>query len=134
MSKKKNILFIFAVVAVISSVVLFFTNRGKDFSSFIAVGCSVENYSQQQDIGYVTIKFDHVKNTTKTLKVKDKELQKKLQQTNLSDIIGANMIITIPAKKLKSIHMDFKNLNAFDLLYGTNQYDNYISVTDIFLK
>ena len=47
MSKKKNILFIFAVVAVISSVVLFFTNRDKDFSLFfITVGCSVENYSQ----------------------------------------------------------------------------------------
>lgn len=134
MSKKKNILIILIIVAVISSVILFFTNSHKDFSSFIAVGCSVENYSKQQDIGYATIKFDGLKNITKTLKVEDKELQEKLLQTNLSDIIGANMIMTIPAKELKSIHIDFKNLNAFDLLYGTNQYDNYISVVGISLK
>ena len=100
MRKKKIVLIIFVIVAVISSVVLFFSNRPKDFSSFIGVGCSVEDYSQQQDIGYVTIKFDNMKKT-KLLKVEDKEVQKRLIQTNLPNIIGANMIMTIPSKELK---------------------------------
>ncbi len=134
MSKKKIILIMFITVAVISSVVLFLTNRPKDFSSFIAVGCSAEDYSQQQDIGYVTIKFDSMKNTTKVLKVEDKELQKELLQTNLPDIIGANMIMTIPTKELKSNHIDSNNLNVFDLLSGTNQYDNHITVVDVYFK
>ncbi len=131
---KKKIIFITSVIAVlVLSFVLFFNNRPKDFSSFIAVGCSAEDYSQQQDIGYITIKLDSMKNRTKVLKVEDRELQKQLLQTNLSDIIGANMIMTIPAKELKDIHIDFNNWNVFDLLHGTNQYDNYISVVEIFL-
>lgn len=69
MSKKRTILIIFIAIAVISSVILFLANRPKNFSSFIAVGCSVEDYSQQQDIGYITIKFDSMKNTAKVLEV-----------------------------------------------------------------
>lgn len=134
MSKNKMILTIVIIVAVISSSALFLINRPKDYNSFIAVACSVVDYSQQEDIGYVTIQFDNMENMTKVLRVEDEELQKKLLQTNLPDIIGANMIMSIPAKELKSIHIDFNNLNVFDLLHGTNQYDNYIILVDISLK
>lgn len=134
MEKKWSILITFALVVAIALSILFI-NKSRDFSSFIAAGASVEDYEQQADVGYITVEFDQLnKNTKKVFKVEDKELQSKLQQTNLLDIIGVNMTMTIPAKELKTTHIDIKNMDSFDLLDGTDQYDKYITVTDISLK
>lgn len=44
------------------------------------------------------------------------------------------MIMTIPIKELESYHIDSNNLNVFDLLSGTNQYDNHITVVDVHFR
>jgi len=134
MINKKTVLIMLAIAVVISLVVVFFSSKPEDFSAFIAVGCAAEDYVQQQDIGYITIKLDNAKSITKVLKVEDKELQKKLQNTNLQDIIGVNMILTIPAEEFKAMNVDARNVNVLNLLYNSYDYDNYISVVNIFLN
>lgn len=134
MVKKRRIFIAVVLVAIIASVVLFI-NKPEDYSSFIASGSSAEGYEQQKEVGYITVDLDQLNNPSKkVLKVEDKALQSKLQQTNLADVIGVNMIMTIPAKELKSTHIDFDNMDIFDVLYATDEFDKYITVTDISLK
>ncbi len=67
-------------------------------------------------------------------KVEDKELQKQLSVKNLTNVIGVNMLMTLPAKEIKNLHIDIQKINVFDLLCYTNIYDKYIVVTGISLK
>lgn len=122
------------VVAIISSIL--YINKPQDFSSFIGAIASVENYEQQSDVGYITVDFGRFNksNSKEILKVVDKELQSKLQQQSLSDVIGINMTLTIPAKEFKKTHIDREIINDFDLLSATDQYDEYITVTNISIK
>lgn len=134
MGKKKLGILISVVLVLTVVAIAFIVNKPKDMYSHIAIGCSVEGYSQQQDIGYVTLKIDDAKNTIKEIKVEDKELQKQLAEKNITNVIGVNMLMTLPAKEIKNSHIDIHNINVFDLLYDTNTYDKYIVVTGISLK
>ncbi|NLO82237.1 MAG: hypothetical protein GX094_04145 [Clostridiales bacterium] len=132
MDKKRIILILSAVVVLCLSTAVYNNNKPKDLTSFIAAGCSAEDYSQQEDIGYITLKLDGVKNRTMVLEVEDRELQEQLLQTDLSDIIGVNMVMTIPAKEINSLPVDPRNFDALKLLYNTDQYDGYIKIEKIF--
>lgn len=133
MGKKMGILIsVVLVLTVIASA--FIRNKPKYIYSHIAIGCSVERYSQQQDVGYVTLKIDDAKNTIKEFKVEDKELQKQLSEEDLTNVIGVNMLMTLPVKEIKNAHIDIHEINIFDLLCNTNIYDKYVVVTGISLK
>ena len=132
MNKKKMGILISVVIAIVISIV-FLVNKPEGIYSHIAIGCSVEEYSQQQDIGYITLKIDDAKNTIKEFKVEDKELQKQLSEINLSNVIGVNMLMTLPAKEIKNAHIDINKINVLDLLCDTNTYDKYFVVTGISL-
>ncbi len=134
MSKKKMGLLIAVVLVLIVVVIEFIVNKPKNMYSHISIGCSVEGYSQQQDIGYVAIKMEDAKNTIKRIKVEDKKLQKQLSETNLANIIGVNMLMTLPSKEIKNSHIDIYKINGFDLLCNTNTYDKYIVLMGISLK
>lgn len=131
MDKKKIILTISIAAVLLISIILITYNRPRDLNSFIVVGCSIEAYIQEQDIGYLTINLENRNNTTKVLIVGDSELQKQLQQMELSNIIGVNIIMNIPASDLKNLHIDSDNPNIFNMLFNTNQYDNYFTVVGI---
>jgi len=132
MSKKKIIIIIISL-AVILTVVLFLTDKPKHMNAHIGVGCSVVYYSQQQHIGYITIEFENINNATKVLKIEDEELQRRLLHTNLPDIIGVNIFMSIPVKELEKNGIDINHFDALDLLLGTNQYDDYFYVRDVYL-
>ena len=44
------------------------------------------------------------------------------------------MILTIPAEEFKAMNVDARNVNVLNLLYNSYDYDNYISVVNIFLN
>ena len=134
MGKKKMGILISVVLVLTVVAIAFIVSKPEDMYSHIAIGCSVEEYSQQQDIGYVTLKIDDAKNTIKEFKVVDKELQNQLAENNLTNVIGVNMLMTLPAEEMKKSHFDINTINVFDLLYNTNTYDKYIVVTGINLK
>lgn len=132
MRKKQNFLIVLIAIVIISSIIIYFCNRPKDFSVSMVVGCEAEDFFQQESVGYLTIKFDN-DSLTKILKIDDIELQKQLLDANLHDIIGISIIVNVPTKELKNAFLDPNNLKGFDLLYDTNEYDDYIVVIDIFL-
>lgn len=133
MSKKRNFLIMLIAIVLISSAIIWFFNRSKDFSTSMVVGCKAENYFEQESVGYFTVTLDGSSNVTKELKINDIELQKQLLNANLNDIIGISIIMTIPTKELKEAYPNSYYLESFNLLYDTSQYDDYIIVTDIFL-
>lgn len=133
MSVKKSLgayLPVFAVLVLVTAAV-FLMNRPEDMNLHIAAGCSVKEYSMQRNTGYITLELDDAGNTMKKFRVEDKELQKELSEKNLSDIIGVNMLLTLPARIIKSAHIDLKNANPFELLSGTDAYDKYAVVTGV---
>ncbi len=53
-----------SVILVLTMVaIVFIVNKPEYMYSHIAIGCSVKGYSQQQDIGCLTLKIDDAKNT-----------------------------------------------------------------------
>ena len=131
MNKKKTILIISIAAILFVSIILIAYNRPKDLTAYTVVACSLEDYVQERDIGYLTIILEDRNNTTKVLIVEDSDVQEQLQQVELSDIAGINVKMNIPAKKINDYHINTKNPNVLNMLFNTNQYNRYITVIDI---
>ena len=133
MSKKKStIMFILLIIIVfLLAGKLYSINNPRDFGASIAAGCSVIGYTQQQDVGYITLKIDAMTNPAKVLKVEDKELQKRLQQADLPEAIGVSIILDVPVKELTKNHISTNDFDGLDLLDSTNQYDDYFTVVGV---
>lgn len=133
MSKKKGILIIIVLGAILS-IILLSINKPKHMYAHISIGCSVVYYTQQQNIGYITMEIEYMNNATEILKVEDAGLQKRLMNTNLPDIIGVNIFMRIPIYELEKNGINIDNFDALGLLIGTNQYDDYFYVRDVYLS
>lgn len=134
MEKKKASLIIILVLIMI--LIIFKYSHSKDFCSNIGIACSAKDYSQEKDYGYITIMLDNKQSTyaTKKIKLEDQALQTQLSEIDLSNIIGINMILTLPEATIKEAHLDIRKTNVSDLLYSTDSYDKYLVVTGISLK
>lgn len=100
-------------------------------TSFIAI-VSYED----GDFGSLTIKTDPIdtaKEKELTLKVDNEDLKKRLSQKGVADIIGANIMLTIPAKVISERHINIQNINPFMLLYD-DTYEEYLVLQDVFYK
>ena len=86
MSKKNGILALAAVAAVILGIVLY-KNANRGYSSFTAMGCSAIEYVQEEEAGYLIIMHGE-DNREITVLVEDVELQQKIAENELGDVIG----------------------------------------------
>jgi hypothetical protein len=53
--------------------------------------------------------------------LEDKKWQGQLSEGNLENVIGVNMLLTIPPEEMKN-HLDINKINALDLFCNTNIY------------
>ena len=56
-----------------------------------------------------------------------------MSQKGVADIIGANIMLTIPAKVISERHINIQNINPFMLLYD-DTYEEYLVLQDVFYK
>lgn len=132
--RKKVFLCIIAAIVILVCVLLHI-NKNKDYTSFIAIGASGVSY-EDGDFGSLTIKTDPIdtaKEKELTLKVDNEDLKKRLSQKGVADIIGANIMLTIPAKVISERHINIQNINPFTLLYD-DTYEEYLVLQDVFYK
>lgn len=130
----KKFLIICGVVALIIATIFILKNQNKYFNSAIAVMCVGEEYTEIDNIGYLTIVFDNEKATRKTLPVKDKKLKKELSASNIDDIIGANIFLQIPYRESEGKHLNIDSLNSIDLILSTSEYDRYCEIAGVSYK
>lgn len=130
----KKFLIICGVVALIIAAIFILKNPNKYFNSAIAVMCVGEEYTEIDNIGYLTIVFDNEKATRKTLPVKDEKLKKELSTSNIDHIIGANIFLQIPYREIEEKHLNIDSLNSTDLILNTSEYDRYCEIAGVSYK
>lgn len=128
---KKMILIICGLVVLIIATVFIVNNQKKDFNSAIAVMCDGEEYTEIDNIGYLTITFNDNKSTRKTLQVKNDALRVELSSSNVNDIIGAHVFVHIPYNIIKEKHIHVESLNSLDLMLNTSEYDMYYEIVGV---
>ena len=67
------------------------------------------------------------------IRVSQEALQKELSEGELSDIIGVNMVLEIPAHVARKNNID-RNTDVFGLLYASDAYDKYLTITAVFRR
>ena len=116
-----------AVLVVIVMTVILYHLSG--FSSFVSMGCTAEGYEQKDGTGYLTIGLEgSPARDSAVIRVSQEALQKEL-----SDIIGVNMVLEIPAHVARKNNID-RNTDVFGLLYASDAYDKYLTITAVFRR
>ena len=116
-----------AVLVVIVMTIILYHLSG--FSSFVSMGCTVEGYEQKDGTGYLTIGLEgSPARDSAVIRVSQEALQKEL-----SDIIGVNMVLEIPAYVARKNNID-RNTDVFGLLYASDAYDKYLTITAVFRR
>ena len=80
------------------------------------------------------IVFDDEKKSPKTIMVKDEELKKELSNSNIEDIIGAQIFLHLPNDVIKENHIDTNTFEPTNLLLSTSEYDKYYEIVDVSYK
>ena len=121
-----------AVLVVIVMTVILYHLSG--FSSFVSMGCTAEGYEQKAGTGYLTIGLEgSPARDSAVIRVSQEALQKELSEGELSDIIGVNMVLEIPAHVARKNNID-RNTDVFGLLYASDAYDKYLTITAVFRR
>ena len=66
--------------------------------------------------------------------VKDEELKKELSNSNIEDIIGAQIFLHLPNDVIKENHIDTNTFEPTNLLLSTSEYDKYYEIVDVSYK
>ena len=134
---KKKWIYLSLLAAVIAFSILgalYFVNSNKEYSSFITLGCDASMYEQKSGVGYLTIVCDTLKSKREIIvKVEDVNLQNSLSESELENIIGVNLELTIPYKVLNNQHIDVNTFNPFEYL-TTDTFDEYLVLLEVFYK
>ena len=80
------------------------------------------------------IVFDDEKKSPKTIMVKDEELKKELSNSNIEDIIGAQIFLHLSNDVIKENHIDTNTFEPINLLLSTSEYDKYYEIVDVSYK
>ena len=131
---KKRYFIIPILIMLIVSTVLLIHKKDKGINSHIAVMCSGTEYTEAENIGYLKIVFDDEKKSPKTIMVKDEELKKELSNSNIEDIIGAQIFLHLPNDVIKENHIDTNTFEPTNLLLSTSEYDKYYEIVDVSYK
>lgn len=115
---------------------VFFSTWGRKYTpsvkSFSAVMCSAKKLYKNDEAAFLEIVIDDEKNTVKKIAVKDEKLIKKLSEAPLENIIGVNLISTIPGSAFEGKPENYKS-DIIQLLIDYDEYDGYFEVADFSL-
>lgn len=105
-------------------------NGNKTINSFSAVMCSARDFYTSEDGSYLEVVFDDDKNTVKKISVKDEAIIEKISNSDLNDIIGVNIVSSVPEKILGEKHFR-TDTNALYLLIECEEFDDYFEIADV---
>ena len=105
-------------------------NGNKTINSFSAVMCSARDFYTSEDDSYLEVVFDDDRNTVKKISVKDEAVIEKISNSDLNDIIGVNIVSSVPEKILGEKHFR-TDTNALYLLIECEEFDDYFEVADV---
>ena len=131
---KKAIIF-YSIIALLTGIclgaaILHFTGSARDYTAFISMGCDASAYRQEEETGYLTIVY---REKEINVKVDDSDLQHRLSEENPQNIIGVNLLFTLPGKLVREKHLPVEDLDFFTYLYNNN-CDEYLVLQDVFYK
>ena len=146
---KKNIisLFCFFVIIVLAVCIadhyrmykdepVFLSTWGRNYTpslkSFSSVMCSAKKLYKNGETTFLEIVFDDEEKTVRKIVVKDKELINRLNETQLENIIGVNLISNIPESVFDGMPENYKR-DIIQLLIDYDDYTAYFEVADISL-
>ena len=105
-------------------------NGNKTINSFSAVMCSARDFYTSEDGSYLEVVFDDDRNTVKKISVKDEVVIEKISNSDLNDIIGVNIVSSVPEKILGEKHFR-TDTNALYLLIECEEFDDYFEIADV---
>ena len=117
-------------------VILGVYKRSNDgYSAFVALGCAAEEYSEEADVGYLSLVMDTPYGSViKRIKVEDADIKAYLSAIDPKEVIGVNMSLYLPKQFISSNHLNVNTINPFDLLMFSNTYDDCFTIIDVSVK
>lgn len=133
-NNKKTVVF-YSITALLAGIclgaaILYLIAGNRDYNAFISIGCEASAYTQEDEIGYLTIVY---REKEITVKVQDPDLQNRLSDENPQNIIGVNLMLTLPGRLVREKHLPVENLDFFTYLYHNN-CDEYLVLQDVFFE
>ena len=101
--------------------------------SSAALMCEVEEYSQEAERGYLTIRVDEKEGIGPIL-VEDEKLQETLSTTDPDTIIGVQLLMTVPYGDLWEKHLNPEGIDSISLLLQSRDFDQYCQIVGISTK
>ena len=105
-------------------------NGNKTINSFSAVMCSARDFYTSEVGSYREVAFDDDRNTATKISVKDEAVIEKISNSDLNDIIGVNIVSSVPEKILGEKHFR-TDTNALYLLIECEEFDDYFEIADV---
>jgi len=102
-------------------------------NSHIATGFTATELIENEQGAFLNVIFDDERKTEKELVIRDQELINELQSSDIDEIIGGQIIFSLPESVIKKHHLDKKSINAQYLLL-TSEYDEYFELVGISYK
>lgn len=118
----KYIIPLVLVIACVCIGILIHKNTEAQNPVMVALGCEVESYSQEDDAGYLTIRFAEKEFQAR---VEDGKLQDELRQAAIDQIVGVYLAVYLPESVQASaaapfdalLHGDYRDIVALDVYY-----------------
>lgn len=134
MDRKKRILIsLAAMVLLVCAGLVSYWSAYKTWHSSIALGCQVEEYTEDANYGYLTIRLTP-EDTIGPIRVESEHLRETLSTMDLKKIIGVHLFMDVPYKYFKEKHIDPEDLDPIALLVQNREFDGYCRIVNISTK
>lgn len=118
----KYIIPLVLVIACVSVGILIYKNNKDQNPVMVALGCEAESYLQEDDAGYLTIRFAEKE---LQVRVEDDKLQDELRKAAINQIVGVYLAVYLPESAPASatapfdalLNGDYRDIVALDVYY-----------------
>lgn len=130
---QKRALFLAALIVCVCAAALFLRPAAKPYAASMVLACDALGFERADGDARVTLRAGATPDAREIrIRVEDANLQYQLDEIELSRVIGAELLFTLPADVLKDRHMDASRINPFDLLADAS-FDSYWTLLNIHL-
>lgn len=134
MDRKKRILIsLAALVLVVCAGLVSYWSAVRTWHSSIALGCQVEEYTEDADYGYLTVRLTGEEKIG-PIRVENENLRETLSTMDLEKIIGVHLFMDVPYKYFKEKHIDPEKMDPISLLVQSREFDEYCRIVNISTK
>ena len=126
-----------AIAVVVLPLVIFGIYKGQNsgYDAFMALGCDAEEYTEEAEEGYLSLKIDTPSGTViRRIQVENADARALLSTVDPKAVIGVNMLLHLPKQRISENHMNVDTIDPFDLLLFSDAYNDCFSIIEVFVE